>query len=342
MSAAAYTAACVRACALRAAFLGPGDWRTAAGLAGADDVVAWLKARGLIGDGVADVLAAERAAHASLIRHASGLLRLVRGPAAALLRYFVWYYDLLNLEGAALRIHGFPDAQARPPARFYDTGRFGLLRPAALDAVTQYPALGRVLRHTPFAGPFQEALAGYRDDEEVGRLVERLERAFLADWIAAAGCCGIRPADARRGSPLAVFFVARAVEAAARLMRHRAAERGRAVRWLTLAVPDPAAQRCLDRLSGARPAESLAAALGEVLPGAPERVDTAGSRSAWALLDRLVLQAAEKATRGIFFNMDFLTGILLREMYQARELTVLLEAKATGEPVPVPGEDARP
>ena len=42
------------------------------------------------------------------------------------------------------------------------------------------------------------------------------------------------------------------------------------------------------------------------------------------------MHAALSATRGIAFHIDFLTGILLRQMYQARELTILLESKDAG------------
>ena len=73
-----------------------------------------------------------------------------------------------------------------------------------------------------------------------------------------------------------------------------------------------------------------------LLPAAarPDRdPQTPEPRGHWGFLDRIVMHAALKATRGMAFNADFLTGFLVRQMCQARELTVLLESKEMDEAV---------
>ena len=343
MNLAPYTAACVRACALRGALLAPEEWQAIAGLTGSGGVIAWLKNRGILTGEVTDVLTAERAAQEAVIRNASGLLRFAREALADLLRCFVHYYDLLNVESVVHRIHAFPDEGTRQRGRFYDTGPFGLFRPTALDAATNYPALGRALRHSPLAGPFEAALARYREDEDVVRLVERIELAFLANWVHTAERCGIRPRSATLASPLGVFFIARAVEAAVRLKMYREAETSRVVQWLSPVAPANRVDKCLALLYGDTQSDFVQELVGVLLPtasGAHQAPETLGPRGRWGLLDRIVMHAALKATRGISFNADFLTGFLLRQMWQARELTVLLESKEADLRVPAsaPGE----
>lgn len=330
MSLAPYTAACVRACALRGALLAPGEWQALEGPAGSAGVIDWLKSRGVLPDGVKDVLSAERAAQEAVIRNASGLLRFAHGALAELLAFFVHYYDLLNVEGVAHRIHAFPDEGARPQGRFYNTGPFGLFRPAALDAVTSYPALGRVLRHTILASPFEDALLRYREDEDVVRLVERVELAFLEAWVAAARRCGIGWREGSSVGPLRVFFTARAIEAVVRLSVHREAEAGRIASWLSPIAAPRDIETCLGFLSGEPSAHIVEELAGVLLPAAAgirRTPETAGPRGRWGVLDRIVMDSAVRATRGIAFNADFLTGFLVRQMYQARELTVWLEWK---------------
>ena len=336
MSLTPYTAACVRTCALRGALLTPEEWQTLRGLTGSGGVIDWLKNRGTLSGEVGDVPAAERAGQEAVIRSASGLLRFARGALAELLGFFVHYYDLLNVESVAHRIHAFPDEAEAPRGRFYDTGPFGLLRPAALDAVTNYPALGRALRRLPFAAPFETALLRYREDEDVVRLVERIEVAFFADWVRTAESCGVRTRAGTHASPLRVYFLVRAIEAVVRLKMHREAETSRVVRWLSPVAPPKGVEACLSVLSGDTQSDIVRELVGALLPTASKAhqdPETLGPRGRWGELDGIVMHAALRATRGISFNVDFLTGFLVRQMCQAKELTVLLESKEADLPV---------
>jgi len=342
MSIRSYNAACVRACALRNALLLPQDWEVLGAMSGSGAIIERLKTRGILGGSINGVLAAERAAHESVIRNASGLLRFLKGASAELVRCFVRHYDLLNIENVVQRIHTFPDEGTRPQARFYDTGPFGLLRSSTLDAVTNYPALGHALRRSPFAVAFEAALQRYRQDEDAGRMIERIEIAFFSNWVAAAERCGIRVRVAANVSPMVVFFRAKSVESAVRLKVYRKAESMRVGRWLSLVAPAARADACLELLAGGdRPglAEDVLAAL---LPAEaiPPQLDSRPARGKWGVLGRTVMHATLGAAHGITFDINFLTGFLLRQMYQARELTALLESKDADVSVPLsaPGE----
>lgn len=341
MSLAPYTAACVRACALRSTLLAPEEWPSLGRLSDAGAVIDRLKTRGVLRDGVTDVLAAERDAHESVIRNATALLRFSRGALAELLRCFVKYYDLLNVASVIQRIHVFPDEHERPQGRFYDTGPLGLLRPATLDAVINYPALRHALRGSLLAAAYDAALLRYREDEDVTRFIERLDLAFFGHWVAAAGRCGIRPREGAGASALSLFFVSRAIEAAIRLKLYREAETSRVAQWLSLVAPRDRVDACLAGEAGADASSLAQELLALLLPtaGGTERVpEQSDTRSLRGILDRAVVQAATKATRGIAFDVDFLTGFLLRRLYQAREVTVLLESKETGLDVESSGQ----
>lgn len=330
MSPALNTAAGVRACALRSALLAPDEWQALAALGDAGAVIERMKARGALGRDVADVLSAERSAHEAVIRNASGLLRFAGGPVAGLLGFFARYYDLQNIACVVRRIHSLQDEDDRPPARFYDTKTFGLLRPATLDAVTNFPSLVRALRHAPFAASLATAVQRYREDEDPVRLVERIEVDFFADWVRAAERCGVGPRQLV-STAMGVFLTAHAIEAAVRLMAHREAQSSRAVEWLSRVALSDRVDASLEILSRQTEADPVKDLVDVLLPGVSALDATPeaglGPRGRWGLLDDIVWRAALKSTRGISFTAEFLTGILVRQFCQARELTVLLESK---------------
>jgi len=334
-----YTAASVRACALRGVLLAADEWPRLAGIAGTGAAIEWLKARGVVDSGVAGLLSVERSAHASVIRNGTGLLRFVRGPLSDLLRCFVYYYDLLNVESVAYRIHTFSVEEGHAAGRLYDTGPFGLFSAGALDAVTNYAALGRALRHSVFANAFDAGLVRYQEDEDVVRLVERVEVAFFANWVGAAERCGVFVRGVAGRTALGIFFAARAIGAAVRLKLYRQAQTNRIVEWLSLVARQSEVERCLALLSGTAEAELVREMAGILVPSAStdDGVEPwmSGPRGIWGFLDGLVMRAALKRTRGIAFGPGFLTAILVRQMCQARQLTVLLESKHVDLAVPL-------
>jgi hypothetical protein len=330
-SLAPYAAPCVRACALRSTLLKPQEWHDLVAMDSIESIMAWLKERGVLPEDTPDIATAERTAHAAVIHSSSALLRFARGEVSDLLRCFLHYYDLINLESVIQRIHAMADgeqAQGLP----YDTGALGLFE-ASLGDATNYAALTRMLQNSPFAAAYEEGLRRYYEDEDVSRLVEGIELAFFAEWVAAAQRCGFMLKNGTDGSGLAVFLVGRIIEAAVRLKVHRGAETSRVVEWLSLVADDRVLDACLDALTGEADDAAVMTVAGHLLPTsllAKVPPGRGSARDALARLRVLVLRRVIKAGRGITFSADFLTSFLILQIYQALELTLVLESKETG------------
>jgi len=332
-SLAPYAAPCVRACALRTALLKPHEWEDVAGIDSAPEIVAWFKERGALPDDVSDVASAERAAHQAVIHSSSALLRFAQGALGDLLRCFLRYYDLINLESVIHRIHAMAEgapAQGLP----YDTGPMGMFDDILGD-VTNFAALSRFVQGTPFAAAYEAGLQRYYEDEDASRLIESIEVAFFAEWVKAAEHCDFSLKHGTDNSGLAVFLVERIIESAVRLKVHREAEQSRVVEWLSLVTDEKDLDRCLEAISADDEDEAVMALARRLLPkqllpkaGLPRR--SVAKAGALALLRVVVLRRALKAGRGIVFSADFLTSVLVLQIYQALELTLLLESKETG------------
>jgi len=330
-SLAPYAASCVRACALRTALLRPHEWEEVARLDSSEEIIARFKERGALPEGIADVAAAERAAHQAVIHSSSALLRFAKGPLADLLRSFLHYYDLINLECVIQRIHAMvegEDAQGIP----YDTGSMGLFD-AVLGDVTNFAALSRLVKGTPFAAAYEAGLLRYYEDEDVSRLIEGIEVAFFAAWADAAARCGFDLKKGTDNSGLAVFLVERIVESAVRLKIHREAEQSRVLEWLSLVADGKDLDDCLAALEVEDDGEAVMGLAALLLPKvlmAKVGKAASGASSALSVLRVVVLRRALQAGRGIVFSPDFLTSFLVLQIYQALELTLLLESKETG------------
>jgi vacuolar-type H+-ATPase subunit C/Vma6 len=321
----------VRACALRTTLLRPHEWEDVAGVDSAAEVIAWFKERGVLAEEVSDVAGAERAAHRAVIHSSSALLRFSRGPLADLLGYFLHYYDLINLESVIQRIHAMvegEDAQGIP----YDTGSMGIFDDVLGD-VRNFAALSRLVQRTPFAAAYEAGLRRYYEDEDVSRLIETIEVAFFADWVEAAKRCGFKLKGGTDNSGLAVFLVERIIESAVRLKVHREADQSRVVEWLSLVTDALGLELCLDALDAEDEDEAVMALATLLLPKelmAKAGTPGSGPTGALSVLRVVVLRRALKAGRGIVFSADFLTSFLVLQIYQALELTLLLESKETG------------
>ncbi len=188
---ATYAAPCTRVCVMRSGLLSRDEWRTLFAAESTEAALSWLDRRGIFGEAVPDILSAERAAHISVIRDTNALLRFVRGDQRPLLRFFVYYYDLLNVESTIHQIFSFSEG-AHSGAFLYDTGRLGLLRNKDLTSLTNYAALSKALKHTMLSSRFDAALLRFSENEDATRLVEAVDIGFLTAWVAAAERCGFR------------------------------------------------------------------------------------------------------------------------------------------------------
>jgi len=323
----------VRACALRTALLKPHEWEVVSAIDSSTEIIAWFKERGALPEEVTDVADAERAAHQAVIHSSSALLRFARGELGDMLRFFLRYYDLINLESVIQRIHAMVEGtptQGIP----YDTGSMGLFDDVLGD-VTNFAALSRLVKGTPFAAAYEAGLGRYYEDEDVSRLVEGIEVVFFAEWVKAAQACGFRLKNGTDNSGLAVFLAERIIESAVRLKVHREAEQSRVVEWLSLVTDEKGLDTCLEAIASDDEDEAVMALAHLLLPkallakaGLPRRSEA--KAGALSLLRVVVLRRALKAGRGIVFSADFLTSFLVLQIYQALELTLLLESKETG------------
>jgi hypothetical protein len=297
----------------------------------APEIIAWFKARGSLPGDVTDVASAERAAHQAVIHSSSALLRFAPGSLGDLLRFFLRYYDLINLESVIQRIHAMVEG-AHAHGIPYDTGTMGLFD-AVLGDATNFAALSRLLRGTQFVAAYEAGLRRYYEDEDVSRLVESIEVAFFAEWVKAAEACGFRLKRGTDNTGLAVFLVERIIESVVRLKVHREAEQNRVVEWLSLVAEGKDLDTCLEAVSADDENEAVMGLANLLLPKAlMAKAGSPGSGPAGALslLRVVVLRRALKAGRGIVFSADFLTSFLVLQIYQALELTLLLESKETG------------
>ncbi|MBT7701410.1 MAG: hypothetical protein HN700_14035, partial [Verrucomicrobia bacterium] len=90
---------------------------------------------------------------------------------------------------------------------------------------------------------------------------------------------------------------------------------------------------CLDALTGEADDAAVMTVAGHLLPTsllAKVPPGRGSARDALARLRVLVLRRVIKAGRGITFSADFLTSFLILQIYQALELTLVLESKETG------------
>jgi hypothetical protein len=321
----------VRACALRTALLRPHEWEEVAALDSVTEVIARFKEREALPDDVSSVAEAERAAHQAVIHSSSALLRFAHGPLGDLLRCFLRYYDLINLESVIQRIHAMVEGEHMQGIP-YDTGSMGLFDDVLGD-VTNFAALSRMVRGSPFAAAYEGALLRYYEDEDVSRLIETIEVAFFAEWVDAAERCGFSLKAGTDNSGLAVFLVERIIESAVRLKFHREADQSQVVEWLSLVTDENDLDACLAALDAEGDSEAVMALAALLLPKslmAKAGKPGSGPSSALSVLRVVVLRRALQAGRGIAFSADFLTSFLVLQIYQALELTLLLESKETG------------
>lgn len=330
-SLAPYAAPCVRACALRSALLRTEEWGAVSAERSADGVIAWLKERETLPEDVADVASAERAAHQAVIHCSEALLRFAEGALGALIGHFLHYYDLINLESVIHRVHAAVDieqAQRLP----YNTGVMGTFDDVLAD-VTNFAALSRMLQGTSFAAAYEAGLQRYYEDEDVTRLIEAIEVDFFASWVRSAEACGFGLSHPADSSALSAFLIERIIESTVRLKVYRQVEMSRVVEWFALVTEGNVLDACLEAANASNEDEAALALARLLLPQGFVAGIGEGDRDSGTVLSQLrvaVLRRALKAGRGITFCSDFLASVLVLHVYQAMELTVLLESKETG------------
>lgn len=328
---AAYSAPCVRACALRGGLLKPEEWRALDSVDSSAAAIAWLQQRGVVGADVADVASAERAMHDNMLRNTAALSRFARKDLSELLKFFVWNYDLLNFQGAIRRIHDGQE-QGKSARGLYDTGTFGMFSANTLESATNFAALAGVVRYSMLGKPFSAALVHYNDSEDVSRLVESVEVAFMRQWMSAAARCGFNIGMVNDRSGLSAFFISRVIEAVIRLKFNRDAESDRLIEWFRLVSKGRGMNECISAIDCEDKNEALYNLARMLLPKdlVGDAKPAEGGYAGWRMLHAGVLKRVSRTTRGVAFNADFLVSFLILHLSQIRELTIVLESKESG------------
>jgi len=324
-----YAAACVRVCAMQTHLLGADDWQRLLQMAHLQEMVTWLAQRGLVPSAAQDIPEAQRTLREGVIEDSEKLIRFVSGPAEAMLAFFIYHYDLLNLETVIGRLHA--GAGGAAPAHLYETGRFGLLSREALSTVTSYGVLTDMLLGTPFAGPFASALAHYQEDGDLPALLTSMEYSFLADWqTAVARCLTWRR---RRRSTFDLFVAARAMTWAIRLKFFRKRQDYEVHRCLDALIRRADVKACYTAMEATIPETAFRLLAAALLPeGVPARL--ADAPFDLDLLDirlmGVILEEANRRHRPIDFSAEYLIGYHFLKLFETENLVRLLEGKALG------------
>jgi hypothetical protein len=276
----------------------------------AADAIAWLAQRGRIPASGLDAADAERGLRQDMIGVVCKLLRFCRGDSRDLLAYFLYYYDLLNVEAVIYALDSGGEDIAAPP--LYDTGRSGLLRREALASASSFPVLGALLRGTPLHGPFRSAFPVYEETSDAPTFVASIERAFLELWKAAAARCGQVGEDARDGSLFLTFLEGTVTDTASRLQA-RGCRPHLVDEWLAM-VP---------RAGRRRPGRPPRRAVQPAKEGGAEP-----PTSIWG--GQRVGDAAWRTQRRMALDVQFLLGFLFLRLQETERLVALIESKDLG------------
>jgi len=318
-----HTAACVRACALRARRITPARWRELLDAPTVTGVVGILSADGTLPHGVSEAGKVQRTLRQGFIDTAASLARFTHGDRLLAARGFAGWYDLINLEAAMYRLHGGHEGTGVPP---YNTGRIGLLKGGEIAAAGNFAALVRALRGSVFDPACRRGLEVYRESLDIARFACEVERGFLMWWLAAARRCAADSGEDDRSFVLHEFISLRLARAAAMMVVR--GEHIHAVddwtapigqRIAEEAAPDAVAlfRRLADRVHTGKGT----APLGRDVTDFPE-----AERAA----DRWMARAAGKAQSGIRFDDNFLFGFLLVRFFETEALSALVECKELG------------
>lgn len=121
----------------------------------------------------------ERALRAELIRSCEKVLRFMGGKPSRLVQILIQYFDLLNVKTAIRNLCRVGLKEEEVTSLLFDTGRWGLLRKSDLAAVSDFPALGALLRPTFLFRGYEAALRQYQVDEEVFSFESALELSYF-------------------------------------------------------------------------------------------------------------------------------------------------------------------
>ena len=323
MSIAQYAAPCVRAHAMRSRFFSAEDWRLLTEFRRLDDLLAWLRQRDMISSSATTVYEVERELHQINIRSAASILRFVHGSVREALKFFVYYYDLLNVETVIQHLHNM-SGETDLSTTLYDTGLLGRVKTEKLARVTNFATLKTLLKGSVFFDSYRKALPRYEQNEDVSRFLNALEVDFMKRWVRAVGACGISDARGWRSS-FGAFVSSTGILAALRARFRRNWKQYDVEQWLDLVQGwSPSS----DWWMSASEADIAERVFSEALP-VPSNGATKTVSDAPNALENRVMSAfwtsVRKRQRQSRFDADFLISFLLQQRIQIDRLIGVIE-----------------
>lgn len=241
-----------RARAMQSAFLTLEEWKHLAEMNSTGEVLSWLTRKKIISSDTIGSIEAEKEIRESIILCAEKLIHFSYGKLRQLLAFFIYHFDLLNIEAMIRHIHEVPEAKPVQPDSLYDTGIYGLVDINQLSAATNFAVLEQMLTRTMFSNPLAYALELYTESGDVSAITTELEVAFLENWLRAADECeSLLSADPRSGDNVFRAFLGfTVIRSILRILFCRQGDRKAARKFLSILLQDPELRNCMTAIEG--------------------------------------------------------------------------------------------
>lgn len=176
-----YAASCVRVHGMRDCLLSREDWQRFLQAGSAAGIISQLYHKNLVSSASLEVREAEKEIRGNVIKAAEKIMRFVPRSVCEMLAFFIYYFDLINLETVITRLHRMNEDMPLKTL-LYDTGRFGLFSLSDLTEINNFIMLEELLKKSFFSDPFNLALGFYKENEILADFLASLEFAFLDQW----------------------------------------------------------------------------------------------------------------------------------------------------------------
>jgi hypothetical protein len=321
---------------MRSQLLTQSDWQNLAGMVSADDVSVRLNQMGLITSSLNnDISLVEKELRENNVASAEALLHFSQDPARDAIRFFIYYYDLMNIEAVIHHLHAGADKHDISSV-LYATGGQGMIGREILASVTSFAMLSNVLHGTVIYNAFKVALARFEQDEDVSVFIAAIEFEFMKNWAKAVAACGHGFGSGSRhgGSSFDAFIRVKATDAVFRMRFKRESQTHDFTSWAALVPGAPLNGVMSKWLEVSDEKDAFEFLVNVMFPGNMVKGAVMGPDMDLNVADRHLMRmlraVARRSQRRNGFDADFLMSFLFLMMLQAEDLVSLLECKDFG------------
>ncbi len=324
-----YIAACTRARAMKWRILSRDDWARIIMMNSAEEIINFLKQKGLILSTSPSIEIAEKELREGEIYAASSLIRFIHGPAYDALKYFIFYYDLLNIETIIYHLHSGTENKELAGI-LYSTGRQGMVRAELLAGVTSFPALANTLRGTVLYKTFKDNLAEYEREGDITSFIAGIELEFMRNWHNAVKRCAGNNYSSSNSS-FDSFIKVKAADAMLRMQFYRDTSPHKLDTWAAL-VSGGLTRSALKEWREI--SDEQAASVNLIKMIFPRYFKSDMVIDNYPAADRQMMRALRytvvRSQQRNEFSLDYLISFLLLVMLQTEDLIKTLECKDFG------------